>query len=276
MSTLTSRLFLPLTLAAALGAGGCDIQVGDNGVSLDLAQGKATDEWVRTYSLPASGRLEIVNANGAIDAEPASGQQVEVRIERVARAGSDEDARKLLQGLQMDEQVSKDRVRIEARLPEASGFRRRSGITLRYHVRVPAGLAASFETANGGIRLSDLNARIEATTTNGGITAERMSGAVKATAVNGGIRVEMASVTGDVEVSITNGGIRLELPIDTRATLDASCVNGGVRVDDDLKMQASEVSRRRVAGTLNGGGPKIVASTVNGGINISARGRQSD
>lgn len=274
MGRLTSRGAL-LLLLAAFPVLGCDVSVGENGFSVDLAKGKATDEWVRSYPLAPGGRLEIVNSNGQIDAAPATGSQVEVRVERSARAGSDEEARTLLQAIQMDEDVAPQRVRVAIRREQsARGLRRfasRNGVTLRYHVRLPAGVDASFETVNGGIRLVDLSGRVSAATTNGGVTGERLSGGITATSVNGGIRLQMAQVTSDIQVSITNGGVRLELPADVKATIDASCVNGGISIDDDLRMQATDTSRRHVGGTLNGGGPKIVASTVNGGVRISSR-----
>jgi len=267
-----------LLLAAPLLAG-CDIKVGDNGISLDVGQGRVVDEWRRTYTLPEGGRFEISNGNGGIEVTPGPGREVEVVVERTVRGGTDEEARRALETVKMNEEVSPDRVRIEAQLPDDGllGSLSRGGLTFRYKVRVPPGLNLILATGNGGVRIENVLGQIEASTTNGGITAEEVSGSMKATAVNGGIRVEMASVTGDVEVSVTNGGVRLELPADVKGTLSASCVNGGISVDDDLRLQASESSRRQVTGTINGGGPRIVASTVNGGISITARGtRESE
>lgn len=264
---------LPVILLAGLGAA-CDIQVGDKGVSLGIARGRATDEWVRTYTLPPGGRLEVVNTNGEIQVEPSSGREVEVRVQRTARAGSDEEAQALLQSITMDEEVTPGLVRVETQTdggerPRAlmSGNR----VALSYHVLVPAGLTMSFETDNGEIRLTDLTGVTRAATTNGGITGERLTGGVTASVVNGGVRLNMASVTDDIEVSTTNGGVRLELPNDVRAFLDAQCVNGGIDVATELQIEPTERSRRRVTGSVNGGGPRISASTVNGGIRITSR-----
>ena len=275
MNTATSRYALFLALTAALGGAACDIQVGENGVSLDVAQSTARDEWRRTYTLAEGGRLEISNRNGGIDVEPASGREVVVVAERRIRGGADEEAQAFLQALKMNEEIAPGRVRIEAQLPEDAGESRnavitRNRVTIGYRIKVPPGLRLILSTGNGGVKLEDVTGQIEASTTNGGIDAVDVSGSVKATAVNGGIRVEMRSMTGDVEVAVTNGGVRVELPLGAKATLDATCVNGGISVDDSLGLQASETSRRRVTGTLNGGGPKLLASTVNGGIRIEA------
>jgi hypothetical protein len=105
---------LLVVMASALLAAGCDVQVGEKGFSLDIAEGKARDEWVRTYTLPAGGTLEIVNVNGQIEASDTSGRQVEVRAEREVRNHSSEAAGEVLRKLQMREDVSEDRVRIEA------------------------------------------------------------------------------------------------------------------------------------------------------------------
>src|SRR4051812_23135566 len=121
MGRITAKAACALLFVAGVAVAGCDISVGENGVSLDLAKGKASDEWVRSYSMAPSGRLEIINGNGTIDATGATGAQVEVRVERVARAGSDEEARALLQGLNMEEEASPQRVRIGTRGSESAG-----------------------------------------------------------------------------------------------------------------------------------------------------------
>ena len=264
---------LSAILVASLFAG-CDIRVGEDGVSVDVANGRASDEWRRTYTVAPGGRVEVTNGNGAIEVLAAAGSQVEILAERMVRSGSDEEAAATLRNLKMTEEVAPDRVRVELASLDSTGGRSwsRTNVSIRYIVRVPAGLKVSAANGNGGVRVDGVSGSIEASTTNGGITAERVTGSLKAIAVNGGIRAAMAALSGDVEVSVTNGGIRLELPPDVKASLNASCVNGGIRVADSLKLQATETSRRQVTGTFNGGGHKIVASTVNGGINISSVG----
>jgi hypothetical protein len=261
-----------LVLAAAILLSGCDVRVGENGVSVGIIEGKATDEWVRTYTLGAGGTLEIVNVNGQIEASPASGNQVEVRAEREARSNTEEAAQALLTQLEMRETVTSEQVRIEAR-GDFAGSRpgRRAEYVIRYRVLVPAGIVVSLKTENGGVRLEDLSNRVTASTTNGGITGRNLTGAVSADVVNGGIQLDLASVGGDVNVSTTNGGVQLTIPRDARATLDATCVNGGVIVDSELPVEASESTRRRLVGTLHGGGPRITTQTVNGGVRIRPR-----
>jgi hypothetical protein len=263
-----SRLFpiVPAVFALALAGAGCDINVGDHGFSFDVASGKAQDEWTRTYTISPGGRLEIENINGTIDASPADGSQVEVRAERMAKARTDEAAAELLKQIEIAEEVSAGGVRLETKVPRMRNVNHQ----VRYTVRVPKGLAVNFETTNGRVRLENLDGQIVASTTNGGVTGTGLRGSVTASTTNGGLQIEMAEVNGDVDLETTNGGIRLRLPADAKATLDARCVNGGISVSGfDLQ---GETTRRRVNGTINGGGPRVVAETVNGGVRITAAG----
>ena len=72
-----------------------------------------------------------------------------------------------------------------------------------------------------------------------------------------------------------NGGVELALPSESKATIAARCVNGGVHVDG-LEIAKEEQGndferRRRLNGTMNGGGAKVNMSTTNGGVRLSKR-----
>ena len=265
---------LPVFLACAALLAGCDVQVGKDGVSVNVAEGRARDEWVRSYTLQPGGTLEIVNVNGRIEATGTSGNQIEVRAERTVREHATEAAQQRLMDVKMGEEVSASRVRIEAQLPKDGGILDHSSLTVQYTVRVPAGIAVHLKSDNGRIRLEGLSAKVTASTINGSISSRALSGPVSIDATNGDVQIDLAAVGGDVQVSTINGNVRLELPAGLEAMLEATCVNGSVDVDAALMLQESESSRRRVAGTFNGGGPRISVATVNGGIRV--RDRPSD
>lgn len=263
--------WLPAVLTLALLSAGCDISVGEHGFSMDVASGKAQDESTRTYTIAPGGSLEIANINGTIHASNGSGP-VEVRIERIAKASTDEAAQALLKEIEIAETASADRVRLETKVAKRSWGR--SSHEVRYWVKVPKGLAVDLVTVNGGVRLENLDNRIVAGSTNGGVRGVSLRGAVKASTTNGGVQIDMSAVTGEIELETTNGGIRLQLPPDVKADLDARCTNGGISVGDfDLQ---GERSRRRAVGSINGGGVKISVETTNGGIRISSRGADAD
>ena len=229
---------LGLVLAAGLSVVACDIKSTANGdFSFDISGGKAEDTWTRTYTLADKGRLELINVNGRITAERATDDKVTVEGRRTAKGSTDEAAKDHLAKMEIREEVSGDRVRVESRPPRLSGL---AGHEIEWTIKVPAGVVVDLRTVNGGIEFE-------------------FSGALAADA--------------SVDLETVNGGVEVSLPASSKVTISARAVNGGVRVDD-LDVQRSEEatsfdSKRRLEGTLNGGGAKVTISTTNGGVRIS-------
>jgi DUF4097 and DUF4098 domain-containing protein YvlB len=263
-----------VALASALLASyGCDVSVdGKGGFSMDLAAGRARDTWTRSYPVSGSGRLELINVNGKISAEPTDGAAIELVAARTAKAGSDESAKALLQTIEMREEVSATSVRVEVRPPKTFGL---SGSEVEWTVKVPRGVSVDLQGVNGKITVDRLQGDIRLKTVNGGLVGRALApSALSASVVNGGIDLELASVpaSGDVEVETVNGGTQISLPADAKATIEAEAVNGGVAVSGLSLQTTGEQTRRHLEGTLNGGGVRIHAQTVNGGVRIKAAG----
>jgi hypothetical protein len=145
---------------------------------------------------------------------------------------------------------------------------RDNDVQVDFTVRVPAGVHFIGRTVNGEIDARDLPGDAEAHTVNGGVTVEAAGHALART-VNGSIRARMgrADWTGDAEFATVNGGITLELPAGTGADVEARTVNGGIETDFPLEVRG-RVSRRRMSGTIGGGGRKLTLETVNGAIHL--------
>jgi hypothetical protein len=263
-----------VVLCLAFVSTACDVKVGEGGgLSVDFSGSKVTDEWVRSYDITPGGRLDIININGQIDASPSSGSKVEVRAIREARAGNEEASRELLRKAQMREEVAPDRVSIQGPPTQEGGEFGRRQISIKYDVRIPAGLNLVLKTQNGGVKLENIQGvRIEASSTNGGITGHGVSGALEASTVNGGIQMDLEAVTGDTRMVTVNGGILLSVAPGVNADLEATVVNGGVRVQDGLSLSNDEHSRQRVAGRIGSGGPRLIVQTTNGGVRVGPRG----
>lgn len=264
-------------LAACVSA--CDVKVGEGGgLSLDIASGKASDEWVRTYDVAAGGQVEIVNINGPIEARPSPDGRLEVRAIRTASFGSEDQARAALRSLTMETAVQPDRVAIEARPPvDSIGPPRR--MSIRYRLLVPKGLRVMLRTENGGVTVEGLDGAVVASTTNGGITGRQLSGAVEGKTVNGGVRVDLSAVSGEVRLSAVNGGVFLEVPPSAAASVEATAVNGGVIIDERLsgasvrRDESSAGPTKQLSVPLNGGGPRVHLQTTNGGVRVVVRGQ---
>lgn len=260
-ANLANLLRLTVLGVAVVGASACDVVV----TSLE-SNGKAQDQWSRTYQLP-SGELEIVNTNGTIEVVGAEGVEVQVVADRTARGATDEDARKVLAELQIVEESAANRVRLATKAPSGEGRR----IDVRYHVKVPAGVNVRLVNQNGSVDASALTGTVRAETSNGSVKGSDLSGAIEASTTNGSVRIDVSTVaSGGIRAETVNGAVTLTLPSSARADVRASCVNGRIAVDG-LKLDGPETTRRRVEGRLNGGGPKVILETTNGGIKLTGK-----
>jgi hypothetical protein len=267
-----------VVLSVGLSVAGCDIQAGNGDFKVDFASGKATDTWSRSYKLAGTGRFELINVNGKITAETTDGNEVIVEGRRTAKASTDEAAKENLAKIEIREEVGESIVRVESRPPRFNGGF--NGHEIEWTIKVPKGVIVDLRTTNGGVWLNNLSNEIHAKTTNGGVHGENITPTIiEATSVNGGVEFSLGSpldATDSVDLETVNGGVTLELPSESKATIAARCVNGGVKVDGlDIKReeQASDFDkRRRLNGTMNGGGGNVRLNTTNGGIHLNRIG----
>lgn len=255
---------LPLLFISMVALQGCDV------VTAELKHSE-TAEWRKTYELSPGGRVDISNVNGRIDVEPSAGHTVEVVAQKVAKASTPAAAKEALERIEIREEVSSSHVSIATKLPRGGGWFDMGGGQVKYSVRVPVGAEVKFTTVNGGVSVIGLSGRVTAETTNGGVVARDISGTIDASTTNGGVDVEFARLgEGGAKLECTNGGIKLRLPADAKATISASVTNGGIDTSG-LSIEATQTSRRRLEGRLNGGGAPIHIDGTNGGIRIGPR-----
>jgi DUF4097 and DUF4098 domain-containing protein YvlB len=253
-------------LAAAIAAAGCDI------VTADL-RAEESAQWHKSYTLDAKGRLEIHNVNGKIQVEPSSGSTVEIDATKKARGASPEAAKAALERVTIAEDVSDGHIRVDTKIARSEGFSfGNGGVQVEYHVKVPAGADVKFSTVNGGVDVTGLNGHVVASATNGGVTTHNITGQLEASTTNGGLEIDLARMPdGGVKLDCTNGGIKVWLPRDAKATISASITNGGVHAENLAIENTGDNNRRRLEGRMNGGGPRLEAEGVNGGIRLIGR-----
>jgi DUF4097 and DUF4098 domain-containing protein YvlB len=220
---------------------------------------------VRETRLPATGSLDVnARPNGGIQVEGWDRNEVLVRARVQAQAPTEAEARAIASEIRVE--AGNGRVRAEG--PRWNESRDR-GWSVSYEVFVPRRTDLAMESTNGGIRVQDVQGRLEATTTNGGISLDGVSGDVRGRTTNGGldVRVARAGWTGaGLDLRTTNGGIDLRLPDGVSARLEAETVNGGISTDFPITVQGR--IGRRIEADLGGGGPPIRLSTTNGRVSI--------
>jgi len=125
------------------------------------------------------------------------------------------------------------------------------------------------KTTNGNISAVDLRGDAVAKTTNGKINMRRIDGNVNAKSTNGEIYAEVLGITKgkDMEFITLNGSVKVLLPKDINADLEAKTNNGKIYTEYPIIM-VGEISKKKITGKINNGGPLIYIETTNGGIQI--------
>lgn len=257
---LSVRTYAPV-LAAAFLATACDVALS----GLHGGRERAEDTWTRTYSITAGGLIDVSNVNGRIAVVAIDGSKVEVSAERTARGSTVEQAKENLNRIEIREEVSADRVKIETRHPRMRG----GGTEVKYLLRVPRNVRVRVETVNGEVNVDGVAGPVMQTV-NGQINGTRLSSGAEAETVNGAVNLAFASLDSALKVETVNGGVEVEVPANAKADISARCTNGGISVGG-LQLETLEQNRRRLDAKLNGGGARIEIETTNGAIRISGR-----
>jgi hypothetical protein len=246
----------------------------------DRAFGRPESEWcrddgraahceVREDTLPGLSSIGVdASPNGGIAVRGWNRAETHLRTKITAHADDPSAAAALASQVR----VLTDGGRIRAEGPDT---RRREWWTASFELEVPQQARLQLTANNGGISLADFAGSGRFETTNGGIALEDVSGDLRGQTVNGGISVR---VTGrqwrgaGLDVETQNGGITMSLPDPFNAVLDIATVNGGVNVDFPIVVQGRLDNRNQhIVTTLGSGGPRLRASTVNGGVRINRR-----
>lgn len=127
--------------------------------------------------------------------------------------------------------------------------------------------AANLSSGSGDIigRLSG-QGDVKASTGSGDITLTGVVGLLSANTGSGSIGVE-GKPTGDWKLSAASGDVHVAVPPAQGFTLDASTASGSLDIAAPLTVQG-KIDRRRVQGTVRGGGPVLRLSTASGDIAV--------
>lgn len=112
-------------------------------------------------------------------------------------------------------------------------------------------------TGKGDVRANSGSGSIQLTGVTGLVTASSASGNVH---VNG-------RPTGDWKLSAASGDVLVQLPSEQGFTLDATTSSGDLDVAGPLSVQG-KIEKRRIQGTVRGGGPTLRVSTASGDIAV--------
>ena len=219
---------------------------------------------VRERTFSSGGSLTVdASPNGGIDVEGAQRYDIQMRARVVTTAETEERARQIASAVHIES--TGDRLAAEG--PEGLG--RRESWQVSFELSVPTQTSLSLKTVNGGLRIHDVEGRLEFATTNGGVKLTNVGGDVRGRTTNGGVDIVLDGATWRGEgmnVQTTNGGVKITIPDDYSARLHLATQNGGM--NSDFPLTVSGRLDRGIDATLGAGGAPIRVTTSNGGVRL--------
>lgn len=221
---------------------------------------------LRSTVLPlVADQLNVSGTNGGIQVigEDRSNIALEARV--IAYASSRADAENIQRQVTI---VTTGTIHDEG--PHFTGWFTHSGYSVSYTLHVPRHLSADLHTANGGVRIQQVQGVLNVATVNGGLHLEDLAGDVHARTVNGGVTIQLTGDTwqgAGLSARSTNGGISVTAPDYYSAHLVAQTVNGGISVGFPVTVQG--LLKHRLDTNLGQGGPTLHLQTVNGGVSVA-------
>ena len=251
------------------------------------------------FTAPRSGLLHIENANGKTRVVGEDRADIEVRLQKVARAESEAAALALAEATHLTASETDASLDLEVAIPRK--WNRRGVINME--LRVPRGVRIDVTASNGKVCVTSLCASVKARSSNGAVSVENIEGdveiqssnakvrcvcvkgrlvartsngkievsqhcgAIDAATSNGVIDAEIREVSGPVVLATSNGRIALSLPDAVDADVDVRVDNGTIRSQRSLS-RCTHSTGGRLAGALGLGGVLIKLRTSNGSVSV--------
>ena len=251
------------------------------------------------FAKPRSGLLHLDNANGKTRVIGEDRDDIEVRLQKIARAESETAARALAEATRLTANETDASLDLEVAIPRK--WNRRGVVNME--LRVPRGTRLDVTASNGKVCITSLCAAVKARSSNGAVSVENVEGDVEisssnakvhcasvhgrlvartsngkievsqhygpldAATSNGVIDAEIREVSGPVVLATSNGRIALSLPESVDADVDVRVDNGIIRSQRSLS-RCTHSTGGRLAGALGLGGVPIKLRTSNGSVSV--------
>lgn len=256
------------------------------------------EDYVKSYTVTNRANVHVDSNDGSVTVTTGDSQQVEFRVEY--------QGYELNKSLQIDSSQHGDEVELIARIPTrffiSFGFSRR----LHIEVRMPKDADLQVKTSDGSIKASGVSGTIDLHSGDGALSGSSLKGTIRMHTSDGSI--EASDLDGKCDVSSSDGRIRLSgrfdqlnakssdgsvvveaqrgskmdsgwsigssdgsievaLPADLPANIEASASGGRISSDIPITVEG-DISKSRLHGKMNGGGPTLTIHTSDGSIRL--------
>jgi len=245
----------------------------------------AEDTFEKNFSFSGTPTISVSTGSGYIHVSPGSDNQFHIVGHVRANSGwlSSGNPDAAVKQIIANPPITQAGNIITIGRMESSSFF--NNISISYDISTPRSTLLTAHTGSGEVRIDGISGAVTADSgsgsvhlslaNSGDVHTHTGSGSIHVEGAIGGLRagtgsgsIEVAGNVGtDWNLTTGSGSIRIKLPDNARFNFNAGTGSGSIHVSQPIVMQGS-LNHHHVAGTVNGGGPTLRASTGSGSITV--------
>jgi DUF4097 and DUF4098 domain-containing protein YvlB len=227
-----------------------------------------TEEFHKTYTLSADGRVSLENINGAVTITGWDRNEVQVdAIKKATRQERLDEAKIVVES-------NANSISIHTEYPHRDhNFNwgdENNPASVDYTLHVPRRARLDqVDLINGSLEIHEVAGDVHASSINGRLLAKDLAGRADLSTVNGRTEAEFRELPkSHIKASSVNGSVLVTIPSDANADIHASTVSGGIETDFGFNVHKASFIGHSLDGRLGSGGTDIELSDVNGRIEL--------
>lgn len=232
----------------------------------DAFKAKFTRSENLTATLTDIALIDVSTNVGRIELIPGDVAEIQIAAEIKVKAGSEEKAQELGEGVRIEAEPSGRTLVVKAVKPSGFG---RNQLEVDFTITAPASLAIKAAVNVGDIRITDFTGRVEACSDVGKILCTGLRGDADLHTNVGDVRAEYASdapAAISINASANVGDVELAGPKDISAKIAAETNVGDISSDRPLTIRGS--LQKSIRASLGNGDGRINLKTNVGSIRI--------
>ena len=210
---------------------------------------EVTERFSKTSRVGRTGALDLSNIAGDIVVTGGDGDEVRIEAVKRARSRDGEDAKRLLDDLQIEVTETANRVEVRTLYPRN---RRNYSGSVDYTIAMPSGGSATLRSVSGDVRVTNVRGELRAESVSGDMVTTGATRLSLVKTVSGDIQVTDAAAEGEVTVSTVSGDLTAR-GLKARS-IDLSSVSGDVIL---TSVTSDRATVKSVSGSLEYSGPLV-------------------
>jgi DUF4097 and DUF4098 domain-containing protein YvlB len=212
------------------------------------------ERYTKTVKIGANGEMDVSNIAGDITVTRGNGSDATIEVVKTARDRTVEDAKSMLQMVQVDINERAGRVEIRTQYPNGDSMhrngRRNFNVAVAFNITAPAGTRITAKSISGGVKVTDIKGEVGAESVSGDVAISGSARVATAKSVSGNVDVSDVQMDGTLEAGSVSGDVVLRRLSARR--IDTSSISGEVKIDD---VKCERIDAQSISGTVSFGGP---------------------